>query len=275
MKITKMQGAGNDFIMIDNFAGEIPEENFGEMAKDLCRRRLSVGADGMIIAQKPELEGDIRMVFYNADGSQGEMCGNGARCLARFTFELGLAPEKMVLETLAGLVPTERLDKELYKVRLPRPTMMEKITLPLGDLHIEAEYVELGDPGVPHLCIEKPNFDTIPQEQLLQMSRKLRHHSQLEKGANVNYYRRIEEAYYLEKTFERGVEDFTMACGTGSGSVAVVLQKADPSLRKKRIQFSVPGGELFVEAEWSGETVLSLDLIGPATKVYEAEVLAY
>ena len=90
MKFWKMHGAGNDFILIDDREGSLADESLGLLAKTLCTRRLSIGADGLMIIRRPEQDGDLRMLFYNSDGSIGEMCGNGARCISRYCFENGI-----------------------------------------------------------------------------------------------------------------------------------------------------------------------------------------
>ena len=118
MKFTKMQGAGNDFIVINNIEEKLPQAQFAALARRLCTRRMSIGADGMMIVDAPQNGGDYRMYFYNADGSLGEMCGNGARCIARYGYEKGLAGETQRVETTAGLVVGQRRDKRMYTVRL-------------------------------------------------------------------------------------------------------------------------------------------------------------
>lgn len=269
MKITKMHGAGNDFILINNLIEQLPADDLADFARQLCHRRLSVGADGLILADRPKHYGDIQMVFYNADGSKGEMCGNGARCLARFAYEQGLSPAQMELETLAGSVLAERITQEAYRVRLPNPSLIEPIRLSLDDCLIKGYYVELGQPGVPHLCVELPELDTISEETLFQLGRKLRYHPVLSKGANVNFYQQLSTGHFLERTYERGVEDFTMACGTGSASVALAVQTIDPTLRSQSIRLSVPGGEILIDNQWDNDLIRSVDLTGPTTIVFE------
>ena len=109
MKFWKMNGAGNDFIVINNIEEQIPVEKFNEIAKTLCERHLSVGADGMMVVETSQI-GDYRMLFYNSDGSMGEMCGNGARCICRYGYENGLAGDVQRVETTAGVVTGERID---------------------------------------------------------------------------------------------------------------------------------------------------------------------
>lgn len=132
MKFTKMQGAGNDFIIINNMEEKLSVEKLGTLAKRICTRRLSIGADGLMVVDAPTEGGDYKMRFYNADGSLGEMCGNGARCIARYGYENGLAGITQRVETTAGLVIGERIDERQYRIRLndiSKINIDEKITV--------------------------------------------------------------------------------------------------------------------------------------------------
>lgn len=149
MKFTKMQGAGNDFIVINNMEEKLPQAQFAALARRLCTRRMSIGADGMMIVDAPQNGGDYRMYFYNADGSLGEMCGNGARCIARYGYEKGLAGETQRVETTAGLVVGQRRDKRMYTVRLNDITKFaQDVTAKIDGKTVQCDYLELGDPGL-------------------------------------------------------------------------------------------------------------------------------
>ena len=224
MKFWKMNGAGNDFIIINNIEEKIPQKLLSEIAKIVCERHLSIGADGFMVVDKPTAGGDYKMLFYNSDGSIGEMCGNGARCISRYGYETGMAGETQNVETTAGMVIGKRLSEELYKVRLNDP---EKVIL---ECPVEVDgktypcsYVELGNPGIPHAVVPMKNLKELPDDQLFQLGRKIRHSKEFPKGANVNFYEIIEDDHVYERTYERGVEDFTYACGTGTGSTVTVL----------------------------------------------------
>ena len=130
MEFWKMNGAGNDFVVLNNMDGSIDPAQYGYLAKTLCHRHLSVGADGLMVVEKPTMGGDYRMAFYNSDGSMGEMCGNGARCISRYGYEKGLAGEVQRIETTAGLVTGHRLDTRHYRVRLNDPCNL-RFDLPL------------------------------------------------------------------------------------------------------------------------------------------------
>lgn len=151
MEFWKMNGAGNDFIIIDNRSLEAGPDRLGRMARALCRRRFSIGADGLMAVEPAEQGGDFKMRFFNSDGSVGEMCGNGARCICRYGYEQGLAGPVQRIETTAGLVVGARLKEDFYRVRLNSPTILEPRRMTaLGP----AGYVELGSPGLPHAVFQ-------------------------------------------------------------------------------------------------------------------------
>ncbi|MBS5680858.1 MAG: diaminopimelate epimerase, partial [Clostridiales bacterium] len=217
MKFTKMQGAGNDFLVINNIEEKLPQAQFAALARRLCTRRMSIGADGMMIVDAPQNGGDYRMYFYNADGSLGEMCGNGARCIARYGYEKGLAGETQRVETTAGLVVGQRRDKRMYTVRLNDITKFaQDVTAKIDGKTVQCDYLELGDPGLPHAVVLLEGDCAMTQEALRELGRKLRANSAFPKGANVNFCQVIGENEVEELTYERGVEDFTLACGTGT-----------------------------------------------------------
>ena len=167
MHFTKMHGAGNDFIIINNIDGAIPESVLPELAAGLCAQHVSVGADGMMVVAAPRQGGDFRMIFYNSDGSLGEMCGNGARCIARYGYENGLSGETQRIETTAGLVTGQRVTKRLYKVRLNDPSVIDlHRSVSVGGTAYNCAYIELGDPGIPHAIVLMPDWDERDHDML-------------------------------------------------------------------------------------------------------------
>lgn len=212
MNVTYMNGAGNDFMVIDARGMKL---DLAELAVKLCKL---TGADGFMAVDHSE-KADFRLHFYNADGTRGEMCGNGARCICRFAYDNGIAGENMVVETDAGLVPGWRLDENQYKVKLNNPSVLD-----LGRKG-DVAYAELGDPGVPHAVAEYQGDLWGDADGLREKMRALRFDPAFPKGANVNFYQVLEPGEIRILTFERGVEDFTLACGTGCGSTAAVLWK--------------------------------------------------
>ena len=257
MKVWYMNGAGNDFMVMDA-RGQSPD--FAALAVRLCRL---TGADGFMAADVSE-KADFRLHFYNSDGTRGEMCGNGARCICRFAYENGIAPETMTVQTDAGIVHGWRLSETQYRVRLNEPGVL--------DLHRKPDcaYVELGNPGVPHAVKEVPGLSWEQADALKPMAQALRHDEAFPKGANANLYTWLEGDAVRILTFERGVEDYTLACGTGSASTAVTLW-AEGKLPGGKLTVKNKGGDLAVTVEGSGNTVTALYLEGPTeiTKIYE------
>lgn len=273
MHFTKMHGAGNDFIIINNIDGAIPESVLPELAAGLCAQHVSVGADGMMVVAAPRQGGNFRMIFYNSDGSLGEMCGNGARCICRYGFEHGYAGSVQRVETTAGLVTGWRIADDQYRIRLNTPAALElQKPLDVDGRTYRCSYVELGDPGIPHLAVQTPDLAGQDEAALRQLGRKLRSHPALLKGANVNFYELTGPDTVLEKTYERGVEDFTLACGTGTGAVVTVLTLLG-KVSGRNVRVRMDGGELAVDAEAHDGRIENLYLTGPAALVCAGEIL--
>lgn len=272
MRFWKMNGAGNDFIILNNMEEGLPAEAFPILARTLCAPHRSLGADGFMVVQPAQGEGDFRMGFYNSDGSVGEMCGNGARCICRYGYETGLAGETQRVETTAGLVTGWRISRREYQVRLNDPT-----TISLQE-ELKAEgktwpcaYVELGNPGLPHAVVPYPGLAGADPQALFRLGRALRNHPRFPKGANVNFYEITGPDQVLEKTYERGVEDFTLACGTGTGSVVTVLTLLG-QVSGRGVKVTMAGGVLTVDVERAGDRVTGLYLTGPTNLVAKGEI---
>lgn len=257
MKVYYMNGAGNDFMVID---GRGMGAEHSALAKRLC---AVTGADGFMAVDYSD-KADFRLHFYNADGSRGEMCGNGARCICRFAYELGIAGETMTVETDAGLVPGWRLDETQYRVKLNNPGVLD---LNRKD---DVSYVELGCPGVPHAVREYHGDLWADADKLRAQMEALRHDPAFPKGANVNYFQLLTETEGKVLTFERGVEDYTLACGTGCGSVASVL-KTMGRLPGGCLTLHNRGGILKLTVQ--GDPIDTILLEGPTeiTKIYELD----
>lgn len=311
----KMQGCGNDFIIFDNRGYGFTMAQLSTLAKQICQQRVSLGGDALMVVDKVRATGDFRMIFFNADGSEAEMCGNGARCLARYAYEEGIAGPTMTIETLAGLVPAWREDQRTYRVRLNEPTkyaanldffkeeLVEELlagktsvassqSTPEEKLAIIQQargisfldYVELGDPGLPHLVVGYPQLAETALVDLKPLAQALRNWSALPKGANVNFVAVAPvpdseivtadlasevspdlvkpERPVIVRTYERGVEDFTLACGTGAGSVAYSLVQRELVQTGAPVVIDVLGGQLAVAVRGK-----QLDLIGPTNVV--------
>ena len=258
MKLYYMNGAGNDFMVMD--AREDENRDFSALALEYC---ALTGADGFMAVGKSETA-DFRLHFYNSDGTRGEMCGNGARCICRFAYDMGIAGAEMTVQTDAGLVPGWRIDENQYRVKLNNPSIL--------DLNRKGHvaYAELGNPGVPHAVAEYTGDLWGDKEILKPQMQALRHDPAFPKGANVNFYQTLSEGEVRVLTFERGVEDFTLACGTGTGSTAAIMWLRG-QLPGKVLTAHNPGGTLKIILEGAGDAVASILLEGPTeiVKVYE------
>ncbi len=260
----KMQGTGNDFIIINNIELKFSYETLVKLAKQICQRKISVGSDALMVVDTPQKGGDFRMIFFNADGTEAEMCGNGARCLARYAFENQLANEEMQIETVAGMVYAKRLDQRNYQVQLNDPANIQE-ALMFNDFLVD--YVELGDPGIPHLVVPYENLSSTPLASIQALAKSLRYWEHLPKGANVNFYEVLDNQEVVVRTFERGVEDFTLACGTGSGSTAYILAQKG-LVQPEEVTIHVLGGILKVKVTPDG-----LFLIGDTNIITKGEIM--
>ncbi len=260
----KMQGSGNDFVLFFGEEIAISRSAMPEWARAVCRRAFGAGGDGMIILEAapedPEL--DYRWHFYNSDGSRAEMCGNGSRCAARLAYESGLAPARHVLGTDAGPVRAEVFpDSGEVAVRLTRPEHLE-LSIRLQDSGWDRD-VHFVNTGVPHAVLFSEEAD---HEDLGQLGPWLRYHLRFApQGCNVNMVQATEDGLYL-RTFERGVEDETYACGTGAVAAAYVARALGRS--GDSVQITTSGGERLA-VSFRGEDAF---LQGAASFVYQAEL---
>ena len=257
MRVWYMNGAGNDFMVID---ARGKSYDFEKLTLELCKL---TGADGFMAVDHSD-QADFKLHFYNSDGSRGEMCGNGARCICRFAYDNGIAGENMVVETDAGLVSGWRLSETQFRVKLNNPGVLDLRRKP------DAAYVELGNPGVPHAVKEVPGLTFENKAEYFEMAKALRHDPAFPKGANANLYTWTGENAIRVLTFERGVEDYTLACGTGTGSTAVTLW-CEGKLPGGYLTAQNQGGTLSVAIEGENGVVSSILLEGPTevVKIYD------
>ena len=269
MKFWKMNGAGNDFVVLKDLERAIPDAALPELARTLCERRMSLGADGVMVVRPAEDGGDFRMLFFNADGSVGEMCGNGARCICRWGYENGLAgKDAQRVETAAGRVTGYYVDGQSWRVRLNDPGVIElSHPVEVDGTAYDCAYAVV---GVPHAVIPMKRLREMPPEALRDLGRKLRFHPSFPKGANVNFCEIEGPDRVFLRTYERGVEDFTYACGTGTG--AVVLLLALRGLLRDSADVEMRGGVLRVDVERNGATIQNLWLTGPTNLVAVGEL---
>ena len=201
------------------------------------------------------------------------MCGNGARCIARYGFDHGLAGDIQRIETTAGIVVGQRIERDLYCIRLNDPTAVEtEIGIPWEGQILSVSYIELGDPGIPHAVLELPDWDALPEEELRSLGAYIRSYAAFPKGANVTFRKRLGRNHVKAVTFERGVEDFTLACGTGAGSTAAAMRLRG-ELGNETLTLDFPGGELQVSLSVEDDTVCDIYLTGPAIVVAEGKYI--
>ena len=231
----KMSGSGNDFIIIDNRNLSLNVGNLSEFARRICQRKISVGADGLFLIE-PSKSVDFKWQFFNSDGSVAEMCGNGSRCVARYAYLKGIAGKKMSFETIAGIISAE-VNDDVVKVKLTDPSAVE------AEIKINVEGKRLTmdsiDTGVPHAVVF---VDDIDKCDVFNIGRKIRHHKYFTpRGTNADFASVINQHKIRVRTYERGVEDETLACGTGM--VAAVLTAAQRGLVESPVDVLVQSGE--------------------------------
>ncbi|MCK5403733.1 MAG: diaminopimelate epimerase [Desulfobulbaceae bacterium] len=262
---TKMSGTGNDFIIIDHRKPVIADEDIPAFAKAICRRQFSVGADGLILVENHDAA-DFRWKFYNADGSEAEMCGNGARCVARFAHAKGIAPARMEFMTIAGVIEAQVVDGSV-KVRLTTPTdtlLDRKI-----DIQGKTTTIHSINTGVPHAV----HFvDEIRSAPVFEWGRIIRHDPLFQPaGANVNFVQIVSRDTLLLRTYERGIEDETMACGTGA--VASSILAALLGHVEAPVTVTTSGGEqLTIHFSLDKDVPKDIFLEGPAHFIYEGNL---
>ena len=274
MRYTKMHGAGNSFVLIEDPRGALRGEDLRVLALRLCGAETGPGADGLIALTPPRGGEDFSMLFFNSDGSMGEMCGNGARCAARYGVEHGLArdAEHIRIRATAGEVVCRRIDAERYEVRLNDPSVidLERTALTAAG-ETRCAYVELGDPGIPHAVVETDESAFADLDALRERGRALRRSPSFPRGATVSFAAMTAPERVRAITFERGVEDFTLACGTGCGAIAVALLLRG-ALPHGQLEIDMPGGRLSVALRREGNTARDILLTGPTTLVEEGEL---
>jgi diaminopimelate epimerase len=256
MKFQKYQGTGNDFIMIDNRLGFFPKESVALVEK-LCDRRFGIGADGLILLEN-DANTDFRMVYYNSDGNQSSMCGNGGRCLVAFAKSLGLISNSTTFIATDGLHHATILENGLVSLQMKE----------VQEVKIEADYVFLNT-GSPHhvtLVNDIQNLDVKIEGAAIRYSDLYG-----KAGSNVNFVSQLGEANFRLRTYERGVEDETLSCGTGATATAIAMN-AIGKTNLNEIAIDVEGGKLKVSFEKTNTGYENVLLEGPATFVFEGEI---
>lgn len=256
LRFTKMHGAGNDFIVIDDRDATFPIEDLA-FAASLADRRTGIGSDGILLLQRSALA-DFRMRFINPDGCEVEMCGNGARCIARFAHDQGVAPEKMAIETVAGIVRAEVMG-DMIRLYLTDPADLQ-LDLDLG----VAGKVDFVNTGVPHAVCWVAD---VGQANVQELGAGIRYHEQFAPaGTNANFAQVENDGSISIRTYERGVEGETLACGTGAAAVAVLAAHRD-LLALPATVHCASGYDLVIDSSSSGTT-----LAGGASYVFSGEI---
>ncbi|MEX0288659.1 MAG: diaminopimelate epimerase [Flavobacteriaceae bacterium] len=255
MKLTfyKYQGTGNDFILIDNRHEEFPKNNT-KLVEELCDRRFGIGADGLILLEN-DSSSDFRMIYFNADGNEGSMCGNGGRCIVAFANFLGLIEAKTTFSAVDGLHSAE-ITQGL--VRLHMNNVEEIREKP------NAIFLDTGSPHHVQMVSDLEQFDVFRE------GAKLRYGLYGEKGSNINFVEQLQEDQFAVRTYERGVENETLSCGTGVTAVALAMHHSGKTGNNK-VQIKTPGGALKITFEKNGDGYRDICLTGPAEQVFKGE----
>ena len=257
LSFTKYQGAGNDFIMVDNRKSVFPIIHRNNMIQQLCHRRFGIGADGLILLEE-DPEFDFKMVYFNSDGNESSMCGNGGRCIAAFAKDLNIIQNSAVFNAIDGK----------HEVELKSDTNVELHMKNVNHLETGPDTAVLNT-GSPHYVVFVEDVSKI---NVVELARKIRYNDQYTKdGINVNFAQ-WEDDHLLVNTYERGVEDETLACGTGITAAALSWNELYKHKDSGDIKVKAKGGELSVKFKKSGDEYFDIWLCGPAVKVFEGKV---
>ena len=261
MKFTKAVATGNDFLILDNRAAHIGK--LSELAKKACERKHSIGADGLLVIEKSK-RADFKMRIFNPDGSEAEMCGNGSRCVALYASKHGIVKRtEMTIETLAGIVDAS-VKGDIVKVKLPDPTDIKwNLCLTIHKCPYKLSFVKTGVPHVVHFV------DDLDKVDVKTLGYGLRHHKEFApEGANADFVKVVGKNEIKVRTYERGVEDETLACGTGAVASAIIAAEAEKLSPPITVQ--TRGGErLKVYFELIDGNFRNVYLEGKAKLVYE------
>ncbi|MCZ7645538.1 MAG: diaminopimelate epimerase [Planctomycetota bacterium] len=266
--IVKMSGTGNDFVMVDNRDGLLKEAEKSAFVQAVCPRRVSAGADGAILVEPADKPGhDFRMRYYNADGGEAEMCGNGSRCIAVFAYKLGAAGRAQKIQTVAGtLLASVPEDGRSAKVRLSQPGALE-IKENVDILGAKRDLYCLNT-GVPH-AIEF--CDDVSRIEIKPRGAAIRYHEVFKpKGANANFVQLLGKNEIRLRTYERGVEDETLACGTGATAAAIITGLVHGYKSPVKVHIA-SGDALTIHFELQEKTSAPPLLEGAVKTVYKGE----
>ncbi|WGD34820.1 diaminopimelate epimerase [Olleya sp. YS] len=251
----KYQGTGNDFVIVDNRQGIFNKNNTKRIAF-LCDRKFGIGADGLILLENhPTL--DFKMVYFNADGNESTMCGNGGRCIVAFAEFLQLIKHETTFEAIDGL-HYAKIEDGLIHLQ-----MKDVTTIQLFDTH---QFLDTGSPHHVQVVKDLTAFDVKNDGRSIRYGQPYN-----EIGSNVNFVEQVNKNTFAVRTYERGVEDETLSCGTGVTAVAIAMHKTGQT-DASEINLNVEGGQLKVAFNKEKDTYKQVMLIGPATQVFKGEI---
>lgn len=262
---SKISGSGNDFIIIDNRQEVVKKADLTSFIVSICRRRMSVGSDGFILVED-SAKADFKWHFYNSDGSRAEMCGNGARCVSRFAFVEGIAGHEMTFESDAGIV-SAAVTGEKVKIGLPDPSQLqmdETIKTTQGKI----SFCSINT-GVPHAVIMVADLEGI---DVVKLGKEIRNHPHFAPaGTNVDFISPVVEARIALRTYERGVEDETLACGTGAVASALIMANKFGKVSPVTVE-PISGYDLTIYFEHYDSFFSKVFLEGDARIIYKGEL---
>ena len=247
----KYQGTGNDFVIIDNRTHDFPSTN-SELIAQICDRKFGVGADGLLLLEENS-QVDFTMVYYNADGNLGSMCGNGGRCMVHFANFLGIIDNQTTFEAVDGLHEAS-IDEGIISLKMNN----------VEAIKVASDYVFL-DTGSPHHVELVSELETFKVEK---EGAFLRNNTYGKEGSNINFVEPISENIFAVRTYERGVEAETLSCGTGVTAVAIALFETNKT-NSNKITLKTQGGDLKVSFNKTKKGYKNIFLIGPATQVFK------
>ena len=266
LEFVKMSGHGNDFVLVDNRDRKVETADMAGLARAVCRRQLSVGADGIVFIEDGPAEVNFAWRFYNSDGSEAEMCGNAARCAARFAYMCGIAPAEMSFLTLAGIIRAE-VGPDTVKAQLTPPGRPDMdYVLDLNGRRVIFSSINT---GVPHAVTWVDDLESI---NVFEMGRAVRLHPRFQPaGTNVNFTRFLDRDRMAVRTYERGVEDETLACGTGV-TAAVLLSALKGQVDSPTRVLTRGGQDLVVHFSKSGQDFGEVFLEGQVRLVFSGRL---
>lgn len=256
LEFYKYQGAGNDFVMIDNRSGFFPKDNT-QLIAHLCDRRFGIGGDGLILLEN-DSETDFKMVYYNSDGNQSSMCGNGGRCLVAF------AKDMQVIENETTFIATDGLHHASFEDN--GLVSLQMIDVPTIDIKKDHTFLNTGSPHHVQMVDDLEHYNIKEEGAAIRYGELYG-----AAGSNINFVKKIDDTTFRLRTYERGVEDETLACGTGATAVAIAMN-ATGQTNATAINIDVEGGKLVVSFDKNQNGFTNVFLKGPAVYVFKGTI---